>query len=105
MTDVVIVQTTTSSFEQASSMQQILVKEKLAACVQIEGPITSHYFWEGTFETSHEFRLSIKTLKHKLFDVEQFVLQHHPYSTPEFFVTPVLYCEPKYYTWLVQAIQ
>ena len=38
-----------------------LVEKRLAACVQIVGPIESVYRWKGTIETANECQCWIKT--------------------------------------------
>ncbi|MFO8081519.1 MAG: divalent cation tolerance protein CutA, partial [Armatimonadota bacterium] len=41
---------TTDSREEAEAIAEKLVREELAACVQIAGPITSVYRWQGAVE-------------------------------------------------------
>jgi periplasmic divalent cation tolerance protein len=53
--------TTLESREDADSLACSLVDLSLAACVQVEGPITSHYRWAGKVEHATEFRLMIKS--------------------------------------------
>ena len=49
--------TTVSNREDASRLARGLVEARLVACVQVEGPITSHYIWENRAETTEEFRM------------------------------------------------
>ena len=55
------VSTTTETKEQAEKIAQHLVETKLAACVQITGPITSIYRWKGKVENTREWLCLIKT--------------------------------------------
>ena len=71
----------------------------LAACVQVEGPIGSHYVWQGRPERTEEFRLCLKCLPHKLSPLEAYVLAQHPYSTPEWIVVRAEHVGEKYLSW------
>jgi periplasmic divalent cation tolerance protein len=54
------ISTTTETKEQAQKIVQHLVRQKLAACVQISGPIESTYRWKGNIETAQEWLCVIK---------------------------------------------
>ncbi len=47
MTQYIEVGTTAGSEEEAREIARKLVEKRLAACVQIEGPVTSTYWWEA----------------------------------------------------------
>jgi periplasmic divalent cation tolerance protein len=44
--------TTTEGQQQALDMARELIDQRLAACVQVVGPVTSVYRWQGRVETS-----------------------------------------------------
>lgn len=71
----------------------------LAACVQVEGPIGSHYVWQGRPERAEEYRLTLKCLPDKLSALETYVLAHHPYDTPEWIVVRAAHVGEKYLSW------
>ena len=54
--------TTTQRREDALQIARALVEQRLAACVQVLGPIESTYRWKGNIETSQEWICSIKTV-------------------------------------------
>ena len=66
-----------------------LVGSRLAACVQIVGPVQSHYRWQGRIERAREWLLLIKTLEALVPELEAAVRQAHPYTLPEMLVVPV----------------
>ena len=97
----VMVITTAESAGDAQNLAQVMLDQSLAACVQIEGPIISHYRWKGQTEASNEYRLMIKTtraawpaLKIKLGEV-------HPYDEPEIIMVPVEDASDGYRQWVV----
>lgn len=91
--------TTLGTRADAERLATEVVERGLAACVQIEGPITSHYRWEGRLERSEEYRLCLKCLPDKLVALEGYVLTHHPYATPEWIVVQADRVGEKYLSW------
>ena len=75
--------TTIDTKEGAQKLARLLVEERLAACVQIIGPIESIYRWQGKIETAEEWQCVIKTKKDFYEKVEKFIKKHHPYEVPE----------------------
>jgi periplasmic divalent cation tolerance protein len=94
--------TTVETREQAESLAAGLVADRLAACVQIEGPIRSHYRWQGQPEVSEEFRLMVKFALHRQLELEAWLSARHPYQTPEWVVVRAEHVAEKYLSW-VQA--
>ena len=78
----VIIQTTTSSKEEAKNIAEILIQDKLAACVQLKD-IESLYNWDGKLCCERETLLSIKTKKELFSKVKSKILELHSYDTPE----------------------
>jgi periplasmic divalent cation tolerance protein len=73
---------------------------KLAACVQITGPITSIYRWKGKVENVQEWLCMIKT-REELFDkVETAIKKLHSYETPEIVAVPIVKGSKEYLTWI-----
>lgn len=76
-----------------------LVAERLAACVQIEGPIRSHYRWDGRLETAEEHRMTIKFLPLRQLELEAWLHARHPYENPEWLVVRAESVSEKYLSW------
>jgi periplasmic divalent cation tolerance protein len=104
MSDVVQVATTCDSEVAANAMARNAVGARLAACAQVEGPITSTYRWQGEVETTAEWRVTYKTTTASADALEAFVLEHHPYETPEVLRTPVVGGNPAYLSWVRDAV-
>ena len=91
--------TTTETREQAERLARLAVEEGLAACVQIEGPITSYYRWEGSVEKASEFRLTLKVLRKNTLALKTLVHRNHPYETPQWTVAGLADVGEKYREW------
>lgn len=99
-----LVLTTTSTTEEAESLAETIMEEKLAACVQIMPPMTSVYVWEGKIQKDHEHLLLIKTLEEKFDDLERFILECHSYDVPEIVALKVETVSEKYLKWMTDSI-
>jgi len=92
--------TTTDTKEEAEKIAHILVEKGLAACVQVIGPVTSVYQWNGKIEISAEWICQIKTIKDLYNSVEKEILTHHKYELPEIIAIPILTGLKKYLDWM-----
>lgn len=100
MTEARIALTTAGSKEEAQKLASALVSERLAACVNIVGPIESHYWWKGAIENATEYILLIKTTITAAERVQQRICELHSYELPEFIVLPIENGDAKYLEWL-----
>lgn len=91
--------TTVSNQSDAHRLADEVLGRGLAACVQIEGPIRSHYLWQGKLAQETEFRLTFKFLPDRRQALEEQVLAHHPYDTPEWIVVRAEHVAEKYLSW------
>ncbi|MCL0071807.1 divalent-cation tolerance protein CutA [Peptococcaceae bacterium] len=82
MEEYIQVFTTTEKEEDAKKIAKTIVEERLAACVQILGPITSTYWWKESIETSKEWLLFIKSKKSMYEELEKAIKSIHPYQVP-----------------------
>ena len=94
--------TTTASREESEAIARTVVEERLAACVQVDGPITSVYRWEGRIETAAEWRCVMKTRVALWPALAARVRQLHSYQTPEIVALPIESGDAAYLAWLVE---
>jgi periplasmic divalent cation tolerance protein len=92
--------TTVETQAQADALAHDLLTRNLVSCVQVEGPVKSHYRWKGKLEQSAEFRLCLKFLAEREQEVEKWVLGHHPYETPEWITVRAENVSEKYLSWV-----
>jgi periplasmic divalent cation tolerance protein len=92
--------TTTETKEEAQKIANYLVEQKLAACVQITGPITSVYRWKGKVENAQEWLCMIKTREELFSKVETAIKKMHSYETPEIVAVPIVKGSKEYLIWL-----
>ena len=96
------VQTTIDDRERAESIAGVLLQKRLAACVQIIGPVKSLYRWKGAVETSGEWALLIKTRASLYRKVERAIRENHPYEVPEIIALPIVRGGRDYLDWIAE---
>jgi periplasmic divalent cation tolerance protein len=104
MTEAIQVVTTIGSQQEAATLARELVARRAAACVQVSGPLVSTYHWQGRIETGEEWVCVIKSLASKYSQLEQMILELHPYDVPEILAVPVLAGHRRYLDWLATEL-
>jgi periplasmic divalent cation tolerance protein len=100
MTECIQVFTTTSTESDARKIATALVKQRLAACVQVLGPLASTYHWQGKIESNEEWLCLIKSTTELYPELEATIRELHPYEVPEILAVPVLTGCQDYLDWL-----
>lgn len=96
--------TTTENEQDAEQIARILVKRKLAGCVQIVGPITSIYRWKGQIEEAKEWQCVIKSRQDLYNEIANIIQSIHPYEVPEIIAISVMTGSNAYLEWLKDAL-
>ena len=99
------VTTTTARREDATRIAGVLIERRLAACVQIIGPITSLYRWKGRIEEAEEWQCLIKSRSDLFEEVAKNIEALHPYETPEIIATPLSAGSDAYLQWLQEELK
>jgi len=102
--DILTVVTTVGSAQDAQKLASEILERRLAACVQIESGITSHYYWQGRLCEEPEVRLTIKTLPACDAPIQELFEQAHPYELPQF-VAGVERASAAYAQWVRSEVQ
>ncbi|HMK63319.1 MAG TPA: divalent-cation tolerance protein CutA [Acidimicrobiales bacterium] len=100
MTALCQVQTTTGTPEEAERLAQMVVEQRLAACAQVSGPISSTYWWKGTVERSTEWMCTFKTTEDRVAGLTAALRDAHPYDVPELVVTVLSGADDDYSAWV-----
>ena len=86
MDELILILTTMPDDSRADELAEALVGEKLAACVNVHGPMVSTYRWKGAVERETERQIVIKTTRTRLPALEARLKTLHPYELPELVV-------------------
>lgn len=97
--------TTTGSRADARRIARALVDRRLAACVQIVGPVESTYRWQGKVATAREWLCLIKTTRARQRQLTAAIEELHPYDTPEIVSLPIAAGSGRYLAWLAASVR
>jgi periplasmic divalent cation tolerance protein len=89
--------------DEAERIAQVLVAERLAACVNIAGPVRSIYRWRGKIEHAGEYMLVIKAAKRHFSKLERKVRELHSYEVPEIIAVTLVQGSKPYVAWLAES--
>lgn len=95
-----VVITTTDSEDAAGVLAKGIVGARLAACVQVVGPIRSVYHWDGEVQDDQEWQCWIKTTGDRVAELTEWIKANHSYDVPEVVALPVLGGSPEYLAWV-----
>ncbi len=104
MNDKKIVLTTAGSREEAEKIAQALVERRLAACVNLVGPIHSVYRWQGKMESAVEYLLLVKTTAQRFEAVASAIRELHSYELPECIELPIEAGSEEYLKWIEDSV-
>jgi periplasmic divalent cation tolerance protein len=99
-------QVTTTLPDQSTAEQlgATLVQERLAACAQVVGPVSSTYWWQGHVERSGEWYCHLKTTRARLPAIKRRLRELHPYELPELVAVPLVDGDQQYLKWIEESV-
>jgi periplasmic divalent cation tolerance protein len=96
--------TSAGSEAEAAAIATALVELRLAACVQVIGPIASTYRWQGAVEAAREWQCLAKTAASRYEEIEATIRRMHSYDEPEIIATPIVAGSPGYLRWIEENV-
>ena len=105
MTEFIQISTTIDTEQGAQAIAAALVERRLAACVQVSGPVRSVYRWQGVVERADEWLCTVKTRAALFPQVEAAIRQLHSYQCPEIIAVPIVDGAAAYFKWLGEQLE
>lgn len=104
MSNILVVIVTYPERSDAEYIADESVRERLAACAQVFGPIRSTFQWRGKLQTEEEWFCHIKTTSKKYKAIERFIKRHHPHEDPEIIAVTVKQGSTEYLRWVEREV-
>ncbi|MFC1703250.1 divalent-cation tolerance protein CutA [Candidatus Omnitrophota bacterium] len=101
----IVVFVTAANIAQAKKIAQALIKEKLAACVNIVNPVQSLFWWDNKVDSAKEALLVIKTKKSLFKRLITKVRSLHSYDVPEIIALPIVAGYKPYLDWIDGSVR
>ena len=105
MADCLQVTTTLPDEETARRLASSVVEERLAACAQVLGPVSSTYCWKGEVERNREWYCHLKTTRARLSRLQSRIRELHPYEVPEIVAVALVDGNPEYLQWIEDSVR
>lgn len=105
MNEYIQVATTVATEKEAGAIAGLLVERRLAACVQVIGPITSHYRWQGKIEAAGEYLCLAKSRAALYPEIEAAIKAIHPYEVAEIVAVSIIAGSKEYLAWLAAEVK
>ena len=105
MTGCCQVTTTLPDRATAERLAATLVEERLAACAQVLGPVSSTYHWQGEIEQAEEWYCHLKTTSARLPALQARIRELHTYEQPEIVALPIVGGDTGYLRWIEEAVR
>ena len=105
MTGCCQVTTTLPDLAAAERLALVLVEERLAACAQVVGPVSSTYRWQGAVERARECYCHLKTTVDRFPALQARIRELHPYEVPEIIALPIVEGNPGYLEWIRETVR
>ena len=98
------VMTTVDKREEGARIIDHVIRKRLAACVQLIGPISSTYWWKEEIEEAEEWVCIMKSRRELYELIEKAIKACHPYDEPEILAVPVIAGSPGYLSWIDSTV-
>lgn len=105
MTRYIQIFTTTDERKVADKIASVLVRDRVAACVQILGPVSSTFKWNGKVTKYREWLCIIKTKQTLYKKAEARIRSVHNYSVPEILAVQISSGNKPYLEWLDKNVK
>ena len=100
MTDKILILSACATEQEAVALAQLLVEERLAACVNVVPRVRSFYRWKGAVESAEECLLVVKSSRELFAPLRAVLEQAHSYEVPEVIALQIVEGAENYINWL-----
>ncbi len=94
---------TAANKKEAKMIACALIKEKLAACVNIIENVHSLFWWQGKVDRAQEALLIVKSRKALMNKLIKKIKSLHSYEVPEIIALPIVCGDKKYLKWINES--
>jgi Uncharacterized protein involved in tolerance to divalent cations len=98
----IIVLVTTPSEEEATTIGRAMVKQGVAACVNILPLKKSIFYWEGQIAEEQECLMIMKSRPALFEELAMAVKRLHSYKVPEIVAMPIVKGSQDYLDWIIE---
>ena len=95
-----VVLITTATDKEAHNIAELLLNQRVAACVNIVPRVDSFFWWQGEINSTQESLLIVKTRASLFQKIVDMVKKAHGYEVPEIIALPIVDGNEDYLNWI-----
>ncbi len=101
----VVILVTCPKKAQARAIARVILRKKLAACVNVIGGVESLFWWQGKIDSAAEVLLVIKSRRSLVPALCAAIKAVHSYTVPEIIALPIVAGERAYLRWIDESVR
>ena len=94
-----------STKNEAENITHRLLDERLIACANVVGPVSSLYWWKDKVEEANEFLVFMKSRQDLFEKLSARIKELHSYDVPEIIAVPITAALPSYLNWVNTVVE
>ena len=99
----IVIFITAKDKEEANTIANKLLEDKLIACANIVESVKSLFWWDGKIDNANETLLILKTRKDLFEKIVTAVKTVHSYDVPEIIALPIVEGNKDYLEWIKES--
>ena len=105
MSSFIVIFMTAPDREEAVKIARQLLNDRLIACANIIGPVSSLFWWKGKVEKAKEFLVFMKSRRNLFEKLSARIKEMHSYEVPEIIAVSIIKALPSYLDWLNASLE
>jgi periplasmic divalent cation tolerance protein len=101
----ILVATSCDNADVGNAIARTVLEKKLAACVQISGPVRSSYWWQDDIAEDREYLVTMKTARRLFKRLSETIRTVHSYEIPEIIATEIVAVDESYARWMEASLE
>jgi periplasmic divalent cation tolerance protein len=99
-----MVYVTTANKVEAEKIAHVLLNERLIACANIIGSVSSYFHWNGKVDSAEECLMVMKARADLFVTLESRIIALHSYDVPEILAVSIVDGSKGYFDWMSSAL-
>jgi periplasmic divalent cation tolerance protein len=101
----VVIMVAMASKKEAEKICTKLLEEKLIACANITGPVSSHFRWAEKIESVEEYLVFLKSRTAMFETICMRIKEMHSYKVPEIIALDIVKASKQYTDWIDSVLE
>lgn len=101
----IVIYCTVPNRKEGKDIAQMLIKQRLVACVTMIDKAESTFSWDGKILEEKEALLIMKTKRDLFTTINHTIQKMHSYNVPEVIALPIIEADETYLKWIAHEVR